>query len=609
MSENLELKSVSELLKKSSYENKKANKFFIPSYQRGYRWDDRQVLDLLDDIDEFAHKTKTQNEFYCLQPIVLRYDDKKTHYKVIDGQQRLTTIYIILKYLQESSKRFNDIKKELNDNDEVKDIFEFCDIEDFEVQEPYSIEYETRTNSQDFLNNKLTEKINDSNPDYYYMSKAYQTTKEWFKTKNKKMFLDTLMESTKFIWYEVECKNNEEEIEIFSRLNIGKIGLTNAELIKAMLLLPIKDYKEQIEFSSVWDDIEQTLQKNDFWYFLNNDLKSETAIDLIFTALAQKYQKNYNKIIEEKYQDNEDEQKKQKLNFKITDDKYAYYIFAHILKTDFKSEEKIWKESQELYRSFLNWYNDREIYHKVAYLIHFKHTLLSLHEKYEGKTKDEFKTELNESIEKGIQNINLMTLRYGEKGIRKILLLFNIETILKNKNSNTRFDFFQFKFKNWDIEHIASQTDNANKEEWISTVLKYVWGINVNKYKSKIQEIADKKFDLFYNRIKKKLKIKEPTDENKDNIGNLTLLDSKTNRSYGNAFFPVKRTIIIDEDSNGNFIPVCTKNVFLKQYSDKLSNMMNWTDDDVENYRDEIFITLVQYKIVYKCDLKDNSND
>jgi len=601
---NLDLKSIEEVI----YENKNANKFFIPSYQRGYRWDNRQVLDLLEDIYEFAHKIKTQNEFYCLQPIVLRYDDETIHYKVIDGQQRLTTIYIILKYLQESSKRFNDIKKELNNNDEVKDIFEFCDIEDFKVQEPYSIEYETRTNSQDFLNNKLTEKINDSNPDYYHMSKAYQTTKEWFKTKNKKLFLDTLMENTKFIWYKVDCKNDKEEIEIFSRLNIGKIGLTNAELIKAMLLLPIKDYKEQIEFSSVWDNIEQTLQKNDFWYFLSNDSKSETAIDLIFTALAQKYQKAYNNIIEEKYKDNEDEQKNQKLNFKTTDDKYAYYVFAHILKTDFKSESKIWRESQELYRAFLNWYNDREIYHKVAYLIYSKHTLLSLYEKYDGKTKDAFKTELNRLIQEGIKNINLMKLVFKEKeNIRKVLLLFNIETILKNENSNTRFNFFHFKFKDWDIEHIASQTDNANKEEWISAVLKYVWGINVNKYKSKIKEIADKKFDLFYNRIKKRLKIKEPTDENKNNIGNLTLLDSKTNRGYGNAFFPVKRTIIIDEDSNGNFIPVCTKNVFLKQYSDKLSNMMNWTDDDVKNYRDEIFNLLKKYRV--KCELEDVEND
>ncbi|MGB5792714.1 DUF262 domain-containing protein, partial [Poseidonibacter sp.] len=365
----LELKTIDEIINKH---------FFIPSYQRGYRWDDRQVLDLLDDIDEFTHKKKTQDEFYCLQPIVIRNDIDKGHYKVIDGQQRLTTIYIILKYLQESSRKFRILKENLQNNDEVNEIFEFCDIENFDVEKLYCIEYETRKdenyNSEKFLKEDLTKEVNDSNPDYYYMSKAYQTIKKWFKDKNKKLFLDTLIKNTKVIWYEVDCKNDKEEIEIFTRLNIGKIQLTNAELIKAMILLPIEDYKEQIEFSAIWDNIEQTLQNNNFWYFLSNNLKSETAIDLIFNLLAQKYQEEYNK----------NKKDDEKLNFKITDDKYAYYIFAHILKNNFKTEDKIWQEAQELYRTFLNWHHDREIYHKVAYLIHFKYSLLELYQKYEN---------------------------------------------------------------------------------------------------------------------------------------------------------------------------------------------------------------------------------
>lgn len=52
MSKNLELKSISELLDKN---------FFIPAYQRGYRWSSRQVEDLLEDIMEFARKKVEQN--------------------------------------------------------------------------------------------------------------------------------------------------------------------------------------------------------------------------------------------------------------------------------------------------------------------------------------------------------------------------------------------------------------------------------------------------------------------------------------------------------------------------------------------------------------------
>jgi uncharacterized protein with ParB-like and HNH nuclease domain len=107
MNNNIELRSVRELM---------GMNYFIPAYQRGYRWTKSQVEDLLNDLLAFAtKKNKTEKEFYCLQPIVLRNiqedvlsDDHRkssiqnaTIYEVIDGQQRLTTILIILKYLQD----------------------------------------------------------------------------------------------------------------------------------------------------------------------------------------------------------------------------------------------------------------------------------------------------------------------------------------------------------------------------------------------------------------------------------------------------------------------------------------------------------------------------
>lgn len=96
MNKNLELRSINSLLKE---------KFYIPSYQRGYRWSKEQVNDLLNDIWEFTQKDKNKDEFYCLQPIVVLKeiyleDDKEfTRYRVVDGQQRLTTIFILLTFL------------------------------------------------------------------------------------------------------------------------------------------------------------------------------------------------------------------------------------------------------------------------------------------------------------------------------------------------------------------------------------------------------------------------------------------------------------------------------------------------------------------------------
>lgn len=113
MSQNNELKSIKDL---ENYN------FLIPNYQRGYRWSDREVDALLEDIWDFALKqdsTNAKDSFYCLQPIVVKQNGKQ--YNVIDGQQRLTTIFLIVKFLDK------------------KDLF--------------ALKYQTRENSTEFLKN------------------------------------------------------------------------------------------------------------------------------------------------------------------------------------------------------------------------------------------------------------------------------------------------------------------------------------------------------------------------------------------------------------------------------------------------------------------------
>ena len=119
--------------------------------------------------------------------------------------------------------------------------------------------------------------------------------------------------SVKFIWY--EPSDNANAIEIFTRINIGKIPLTNSELIKALFLQKAnfkyddkkyndkkdndkkdndkfdKDLYEhtQIEIASEWDYIENTLQNNRFWGFINNDINQKyNRIDYIFEIVSDK---------------------------------------------------------------------------------------------------------------------------------------------------------------------------------------------------------------------------------------------------------------------------------------------------------------------------------
>ena len=217
--------------------------FLIPNYQRGYRWGDREVGILLEDIWDFAN-AEHKDSFYCLQPIVVKKNDKK--YNVIDGQQRLTTIFLIVKFLK--NEHLFDLAYETRQNEE-QDSREFlCNIESKSKSETNNI-------------------------DFYHFYEAYQTIKNFFSDSkiNKEKFTNTLLEDCQILWYELS--KDESENEVFRRLNIGKIPLQEAENIKALFLSKNENLNE--------DDIKERAK---FWYESELSLREER--DFRYCVLA-----------------------------------------------------------------------------------------------------------------------------------------------------------------------------------------------------------------------------------------------------------------------------------------------------------------------------------
>lgn len=93
--ENDIIESVENIFKKRIYN--------IPEYQRGYKWSEEDVNALLNDINNFQVDEKDKSKFYCLQNITIKKQEKDDIYDVIDGQQRLTTLSILLSYLDETN--------------------------------------------------------------------------------------------------------------------------------------------------------------------------------------------------------------------------------------------------------------------------------------------------------------------------------------------------------------------------------------------------------------------------------------------------------------------------------------------------------------------------
>lgn len=200
--------------------------FFVPSYQRGYRWGKDEVTRLLDDV------LNNGKNNYCLQPIVVRNNGES--FELIDGQQRLTTLYLIYYYMAQVNNFFSPPK--------------------------FSLTYETRDKSAEFLKDIDLDR-RDENIDFWFIANAYETIEEWFQTdlQTRTMHIfEYFKEDVKVIWYEIDDDDEEAAISLFTRLNIGRIPLTSSELVKAMFLSQDNDEKisreKQEEIALQWDN-------------------------------------------------------------------------------------------------------------------------------------------------------------------------------------------------------------------------------------------------------------------------------------------------------------------------------------------------------------------
>ena len=569
--------------------NEKKN-FFILDYQRGYRWTATEVRALLDDIMEFGEKELSGpllDNWYCLQPVVTKripkdiaegygLDPTVVWYEVIDGQQRLTTIFLISRFINKAWRG--------TDPD----------------PEPV-IRYQTRPDSADFLASLVLDQPESpmvkSNIDFHHIWSAFQTIRTWASElpkgdskRNKDTFISKFLNNTRVIWYETQ---ESDSIDVFTRLNLYKIPLTNSELVKALLLSrrsvqteqSLSDYSvrlRQFEIASEWDRIEATLQNPEFWCFITDPKLNQysTRIELLFDLMSDKRPDS--------------------------DDFHTFNFFRNRLATLEAKSELVWKEIKTTFLRIESWFNHREYYHKIGYLIWAGSSLKSLLDRAEQcSTKTEFSHYLLDTIKATLKNVDIASLRYDSnlKSLWMVLLLHNIETLHRCADDTARFPFDRFKNEDgWDVEHIHALADGAPTvpdamREWLMETKNFL-GMDRADLSQKMNlmaannDLTDQHFRPVYDEVLSYFR-KQGDDEN--SLSNLVLLDSKTNRSYKAAVFPVKRHKIIQRIKAGSFVPICTRNVFLKFYNEDVSQLYFWGASDREAYQHNIAEVLNQY--------------
>lgn len=637
--------------------------FYIPSYQRGYRWTEKQVGDLLRDLlcfsNDLANKGNKdeKDQFYCLQPVIARpitdIDQLKTIFgddfndsilehgvwEIIDGQQRLTTIFLLYKYLLDQ-KGWD--AETLKDEEDGKELYHIC--------------YATRKGSSSFLENLSLKAIKDSseevfkeNVDYFHMANAFKYISEWIKTDGKSINIryqlggsldnvrtslfkllngmsDTKGGSVQVLWYELAENKGKRNIKEFQKINTGKIRLTDAELIKGLFLLEknfstSEKYIKQSELALEWEFIENTLHANNFWYFLQkkgSDMPNR--IDLLFNLI-------YKKAALKNIQEEDWDAKLKEVDIQLSDARqseifrFYYNRFEGKIGEDLQHEVgKAWDEVMELYRTLDDWFCTPSIYNYIGLLSQCGEDLcrLVLHYEYlpEESTRLDFEDYLKERISFQLRKVKidnekkLILSTYKEHdNIYKVLLTLNIHLLNEqNQKLESESDVYKFPFdvlnaQNWDIEHIDSFHTNAlkkdnDKKEWIETALADRSDELSKDEKEQINlKIEENALDDAINIIKRNAQEVDTEEEIKNTIGNLTLLDAATNRMYGNSLFCTKRRIIIERIKQGVFVPVATQYIFAKFFDQKGTNRSLWTKEDMEAYHSYIYNVISNYLI------------
>lgn len=598
--------------------------FVIPSFQRGYRWEEKQVTDLLEDIKQFANDEGIKSDSYFLQPVVVKackYNGEDA-FEVLDGQQRLTTMLLVLKELLRGYMTRNDIEKY--------------------SRLLYDITYTNRP-QLNFDSPNAADNI-----DSYYLSESHYIIEKWCKNNEdftdiiRCLFYPSAKRQVKIIWYAIE-EDSEDlvSINIFNRLNKGKISLTSSELIKALFIMDYDlradgDKLPAEQLSMEWNEMERKFQNDNFWYFISDDNRgTQTRIDILFdfvTCRDDEKDADYSYREFQKLYDFCRNQERNKTNEE----------FVSEWSKDIRNMQDAWNHVRKTFDRLVAWYEDNMYYHYVGYLVAIGFTPLQIYNHLEAEKRNrkmadpEYDWTIDDTIlslrkkmmerfkqdNKYIKKDAIDEFEYKSDYVPRVLLLFNIECC--RLGQNVRFAFDKFKKENWDVEHVDSQNDATLQEyddrmRWLNNV-KFILNMEhtdrakelflecqglIDEFSERAKVNVDK-YRAFYQAINKFYSAESGEDDTevdlttkkKDYLSNLTLLDSATNREYKDAPFAYKRYCIVKNDRLGNrFIPLCTRNLFLKYYTDSNNessylDSMRWNSSDREGYMNAIHETV-----------------
>jgi len=556
----------------------KKDYYNIPVYQRGFKWKPSTVTKLLDDINNFK---PDGDKFYCLQNITLVPHKEANVFNVVDGQQRLTTLVVVLSYLGQKDLvlkkvRFPEksIREETN-----RFLNEIIALDGNGLLE---------TNWDDYIESNN----NFDHQDIFYLFSAYHAINEWFviNNVNKEAFLDKLENHVRLIANSISDDSKEEKI--FGNLNSKRIPLDGADLVRAILITRVA-YEEGQRDSNVKNIVRVNERRvrigweldeiNNWW-----SRKEVSSYFKKFISIKSDEINDGNKIFkEDKYPIN-------LLLLLFAEKKGRSKLTLEFIEENNNDTLGLYKELLKLHNTLKDWFYDRDIYHLLGFL--FFQSKIKFKDLWESwndfdETRFEFKQYLKSKIKTVIFNgtddnsiFNDSTNWYENEKESLVKILVLLDIYWSTKDNQSFLPSFAFEKYGHDIEHIFPQNPKEIKDKkgYIEFLIENKFAKANNKLLNEFDNQLDnldfqKRVDEYIQKYIGQIKT--------NSIGNLVLLDASKNRSIGNNPYSVKRAALVDDINRGTYMRPHTLKVFVRYFDlGKSENLdsKHWTNTDIE---------------------------
>ena len=425
------------------------------------------------------------------------------------------------------------------------------------------------------------------------MYQAFKCIEAWFgEQKNETLaaieFFTALSRTVYVIWYEAPQTPEFDSRTLFTRLNVGRIPLTDAELVKALLLSRIE---RKHETAAQWDSIERDLHAPEVWAFATGTADGgPTRISLLLDTIADMV-----------------------ADAPASRDRPLYHTFETLRPRIEESPDDLWNRVVDLHSLVLGWYDDRDLFHKIGYLVAAGEVVVPRAGRVgAGEHQDRVRHRTQwphprqpQALEERRRVADVPDPQEDRAGAPP-----------DERGDGTpqnavleRYSFDAHARRQWSFEHIHAQNSQglSTVEQWTAWLREHRRALDAldlpeaelaaltERIDKALPTISSETFEPLHRELTLLFTAEDdagdPDDPGArdhsevDAITNLALLARDDNSVLSNAVFEVKRRQVIALDRRGSYIPVCTRNVFLKYYTDAGAQQLHfWGPRDREGY-------------------------